>query len=88
MKKLITIICLIGALLIILDSLNAANSLVLFLLVGDIPGTSLRVSAIDMMAATATAITIILLRVTVWSKIKTSLFAPMPHTKRASKRTA
>ncbi len=88
MKRLITIICLIGALLIILDSLNAVNSLALFLLAGEIPGTNLYIGAVDMMAATATAITIVLLRITVWSRIKAFLFAPLPTPAKRTKRTA
>jgi hypothetical protein len=88
MKKSIIIICFVGALLIILDSLNAANSLVLFLFVGVVPGTNLLISPVDMMAATATAITIIILRITVWSRIRTFLFAPSVHAKRTTKRAA
>lgn len=88
MKKLITAICVVGALLIILDSLHAANSIVLFFFVGVIPGTDLLVSPVDMMAATATAITIILLRVTVWSRVKIFLLSPAVHSKRNTKRTA
>lgn len=89
MRKSIIIVSLAGALLIILDSLDATNSLMLFLLAGVVPGTNLLISPVDMMAATATAITIVILRITVWSRFKTFLFAPAPtvRTKR-TKRTA
>lgn len=70
MKKAVIIISSIGSLLIILESLNAGNSLTLFLLAGVVPGTNIRIPAIDMMAATATAITIIVLRLTAWPHIK------------------
>jgi len=89
MKKSIIIVSLVGALLIILDSLDATNSLMLFLLAGVIPGTNLSISPVDMMAATATAMTIVILRITMWSKVKTFLFAPAPTVRaKRTKRTA
>jgi hypothetical protein len=86
MKKAITIICTVGALLLILDSMNAANSLLLFLFAGVIPGTNFLVSPIDMMAATATAMTVVILRLTVWPIIRSSLDSE--PIKARSKRTA
>jgi hypothetical protein len=92
MKKIISTLCLIGALLIILDTLNAGNALVLFVFAGVIPGTNLLVSPVDMMAATATSITIIVLRITVWSRIRSLLFEiptdTQPRSKRATRHTA
>lgn len=73
MKKAITIICTIGAMLLILDSVNAAHSLILFLFAGVIPGTNLLVSPTAMMIATSAAIVIIILRLTVWQIIRTNL---------------
>ena len=70
MKKAVIIASIIGSALIILDTFKAVDSLTLLLLVGVIPGTDMRVPAIDMMAATATAITIIVLRITVWPVFK------------------
>ncbi|MDB5167248.1 MAG: hypothetical protein JWN26_393 [Candidatus Saccharibacteria bacterium] len=74
MKKSIIIICTVGALMLILDSMNAADSLLLFLFAGIIPGTNLLIAPVDMMAATATAITIIILRLALWPRIRASLF--------------
>jgi hypothetical protein len=70
MKKAIIIASIIGSALIILDTFKAADSLTLLLLAGVIPGTDLRVPAVDMMAAIATAITIIILRITIWPGLK------------------
>jgi hypothetical protein len=90
MQKTITLIFTIGALLIILDTMNAANSFILFLFAGVVPGTEFRIAAIDMMAATATAITVIVARLTLWPKIRSSMFIapPVPRAKRVSRRTA
>ncbi|TAL14574.1 hypothetical protein EPN95_02510 [Patescibacteria group bacterium] len=87
MKKAITIICVIGSLLLILDSMDAANSLLLFLFAGVIPGTNILISPIEMMAATATAITVVILRLTVWPIIRTSLFTEPVKTSVRAKRT-
>ena len=91
MKKAIIIICTVGALLLILDSMNAANALLLFLFAGIIPGTDLLVSPIDMMAATATAITVVILRVALWPHIRSSLLVTAkttPHAKRVTRKAA
>jgi hypothetical protein len=90
MKKAVIIISLIGAALLILDSMNAANSLLLFLFAGVIPGTNVLISPVDMMAATATAIVVVILRITVWPTIRLSLFsapAKTVRTKRTTHRT-
>ena len=76
MKKTITVMCLIAGLLIILDSVNASHCLVLFFLVGVIPGTNILISATDALAANATAMTIVILRITAWPTIRTVFF---PH---------
>lgn len=93
MKKAITTIALIGALFIVLDCFNAADALMLFVFAGVIPGTDLRISPVDMMAAIATAITVVILRVALWSTIRTVFFAkpvkaPVRRTKRAARHTA
>jgi hypothetical protein len=74
MKKTITILSTLGSLFMILDTMNVGHSLVLFLFVGVVPGTSLLISPIDMMAATATAFTVIVLRFTVWNYLRLRLF--------------
>jgi hypothetical protein len=76
MKKTITVLCLVGSVLIILDTMNAAESLLLFLFTGIISGTTIRIPPIAMMAASAVAITIIILRLTVWSSLRSSLIIP------------
>lgn len=90
MKKAVIIISLVGAALLILDSINATNSLLLFLFAGIVPGTNLLVSPVDMMAATATAVTIVILRVALWPFIRASLFAApvKPTRKRTNRRIA
>jgi hypothetical protein len=93
MKRFITYICLLGALLLILDSFDAVHSLVLFILFGVIPGTNMTIAPIDMMAAIATAITVIVLRLTLWNHIHSLLFVPSkpvtsPRSKQTRRRTA
>jgi hypothetical protein len=92
MKKTIIFICLISSLLITLDTMNAADSLILLLLAGVIPGTDIRITPIDMMAAIATAITIVVMRLTLWTALRSTLFAPVTthtsRTKRTSRRVA
>lgn len=73
MKKAITIICTVSALLLILDSMNAANSILLFVFAGVIPGTNLLVSPSVMMTATAMAMVIVILRLTVWPIISVNI---------------
>lgn len=81
MKKAIIIFCLIGSGLIILSSLNIAHSLILFFFVGVIPGTNIVISPIDMMATSATAFTIIVLRLTIWPTVAKSFFLEPPVTR-------
>lgn len=93
MRKAITTICVVGGLLIILDGFNAANALMLFVFTGVIPGTDVRISAVDMMSATATAITVVILRITVWPSFRTFFFIEpakpaVRRTKRTTRRTA
>jgi len=76
MKKTITITSLVSSLLLILDSAHASHWLVLYFLAGVIPGTNILISATDMLAANATAITIIMLRITVWPTVRTLFFPP------------
>jgi|GEM_PF-1072018 len=89
MKKAIITVSLIGSLLLILDSANAAHWLVLFFLAGIVPGTDILISPVDMLAANATAITVIVLYVTIWPAIRSLFFshpeapvAPKKHTSR------
>ncbi len=77
MKKKISIIGIIGSLLLILDSMGASHWVLLFVLAGVIPGTDVRISAIDMMAANATAIVIIILRVTAWPQFLEFFLPPI-----------
>ena len=49
MKKTITIICITLSLLIILDSFNFAQALVMFLLAGVIPGTNIAIDGARML---------------------------------------
>lgn len=87
MKKAITTLCLVGSGLIILSSLNLLHSLTLFFLAGVIPGTNIALTPIEMMAASATAITIVILRISVWPRIAKAFFLepPVVKTKRASR---
>jgi len=92
MKKAIIFVCLIGPILLLLDTVNAVDALMLFLFAGLVPGTDIRITPISMMSATATAITTIVLRLTVWPRLSSALFlpapTPAPRKKRASRRTA
>lgn len=81
MKKTIIVLCLVGSALIILDTINAAESLLLFLFAGIVPGTDIRISPIAMMVAFLVAIAIVILRLTVWSSLRPSLInTPAKHT--------
>lgn len=86
MKKTITTLCLVGSGLIILSSFDFAHSLVLFLLAGVIPGTNVALTPIDMMAASATAITVVILRLVLWPRFAHAFFLQPPVTRK--KRTA
>lgn len=93
MRKTTIFISIIGSLLVILDSVQAGHWVILFLLAGVIPGTDIRISPVDMMSANATALTVIILRVTVWSKFRdafVSHFTPVasPAKRRTSRRVA
>lgn len=87
MKKSIVFICLIGSLMIFLDTINFGHNLLLLLFAGVIPGTNTVISPIDMMAATATAITVIILRVTLWPSLKPMILPPT-QSKKSLRRTA
>jgi len=76
MKKAVITVSLISSLLLILDSANATHWLVLFFLAGVVPGTDTLISPIDMLAANATAITIVIMRITIWPTLRTVFFAP------------
>jgi hypothetical protein len=72
MKKTIITLCLIGSTLLVLDNLHAANSLFLFLFAGIVPGTNILIPATYMLIATATAMSLIVLRIIVWPMVRTS----------------
>lgn len=75
MKKTITIISIIGALLLILDSANAGHGLMLWVFAGIIPGTNILVSPVGVMAIYVVAITLVILRLTIWQQMQV-LFSP------------
>lgn len=62
------------------------------MLFGVIPGTDIVIAPVDMMAAIATAITTIILRITLWSRIRafftTTLPAPVSSRQKRSSHTA
>ena len=70
MRKLIINLSLVGSAVLFLDTVNFGQQLMLFVFAGVIPGTNIVISPIDVMAATATAITVIVLRITVWPSIR------------------
>jgi len=63
MRKAIIIICTVLSGLLILDSINAGHSLMMFLLAGIIPGTTIAISAQQMMEVFALLIGFTLSRV-------------------------
>jgi len=92
MNKIIISVCIVGSALIFADTIDVVHWFVLFLLAGIVPGTNIAISPIDMMAAFATAMTIVVLRVTLWSRIRPFFFstpevAPQRR-KRTTRRTA
>ncbi len=87
MKKTITIISLIGALLVILDSVQASHWFVLFFLAGVIPGTNILIPATGILAANATAITIVIVRLFAWPTLQTLFFSKTLVTIPTKKRT-
>lgn len=88
MKKFAVFICLIGSLLMFLDAVNFGHVLLLLLFAGVIPGTNTVISPIDTMAATATAITVIVLRITVWPSLKPMILPPVQRSKKSLRRAA
>ncbi|MCD8561557.1 hypothetical protein LRY29_00575 [Candidatus Saccharibacteria bacterium] len=63
MRRRVILTCLILSGLIILDSLNAGHALVMFLLAGIIPGTSIAISGGQMLALFALAAGIVVGRI-------------------------
>lgn len=89
MKKVAVYACLVGSVLMLFDTVNFGHSLLLFVFAGVVPGTGFVISPIDMMAATATAITVIVLRITVWPSIKPIIFpSSVQRTKKSLRRVA
>lgn len=70
MKRLLISLCLIGSAVILFDTINFSQQVILFVFAGILPGTNIVISPIDMMAASATAITVIILRITVWPLVR------------------
>ena len=84
MRKLIITLCMIGSVVILLDTINFGQQFILFIFAGIVPGTNIIIAPIDFMAATATAITVIVLRITVWSLVRSIVEAdPKTHHKTA-----
>ncbi len=94
MKKIIIYLSLAGSALLMLDTVNAAYSLLLFVFAGVVPGTNISIAPVDMMTAIATAFTVIIMRLTLWPRIRPVLFSPFipkevaSSRKRATRRTA
>lgn len=65
MKKALTILLLSLSIMLILDSLNAGHALVMFLLAGVIPGTSVTISGSTMLEIFAVLFGFTLSRVTI-----------------------
>ncbi|RWZ78169.1 MAG: hypothetical protein EOT05_00135 [Candidatus Microsaccharimonas sossegonensis] len=63
MKKTITIICSLLAAIIILDSFNAWQVIVMFYIVGEVPGTRTSISANTMMSLFALLLGFVLARI-------------------------
>ena len=80
MRKSIITLCVIGSAILFLDTINFGQQLILFIFAGIVPGTNIVIAPIDMMAATATAITVIILRITVWPLVSQIITADV-HTK-------
>lgn len=79
MKKAITTLCYVGSGLLVASSFDFTHSLTLFLLAGVIPGTSIALTPIEMMSASATAFTVVVLRLTIWPRIARSFFIAAPN---------
>lgn len=74
MKKTAIISLNIASLLVIVSIFDPAHSLTLFLLVGLVPGTDIIIPPIDMLAAVCTALTVLVMRITVWQSIRMFFF--------------
>ena len=89
MRKLVILFSLVGSSLLILDSFNFAHSITMFLLAGVVPGTNFALSPVEMMAASATAITVILLKIALGPNfpmlIIRSMAAPVQKTEKVQK---
>ena len=85
MRKLVISFCIIGSSLIILDSFNFAHFVMMFLLAGVIPGTDYALSPINMMAASATAITVILLKIALGPSFPMAIIESMTVPEKKSK---
>lgn len=85
MKKTAIIALNIASLLVIISIFDPAHSLTLLLLVGLIPGTDIVIPAIDMLAAISTALTVLVLRVTIWQSIRPVFFGQI-ETRRTTRR--
>lgn len=78
MKKTITTMSIVGSGLIIASSFDVTHSLVLFFLAGVIPGTDIILTPLEMMAASATAMTIVILRIVAWPRFARVFFLEPP----------
>jgi len=59
-EKIITYICIAGTLAVLMLSIDFPHSIVIFLLAGIVPGTDWSIPATDMLAATATLLTVVI----------------------------
>lgn len=59
-EKIITYICIAGTLAVLMLSVDLPHSMVVFLLAGIVPGTNWSIPATDMLAATATLLTVLI----------------------------
>jgi|GEM_PF-6971601 len=74
MKKAIVTILTFSSVVIILDSFNFWEAFIFFVLVGQIPGTNIYITPVDMMSALATAAMMVLLKIVFWPTIKKYVF--------------
>lgn len=91
-KKIISI-SVIGSGLIILDTFGGSHALTLLVFAGLVPGTDIRIGAVDMLSAYATAFTVVVLYVAFGARVKAFFFQDFeatkaPVAKRSRKRTA
>lgn len=83
MKKKITIFCLVASLLIVLDSMNFADALIMFIFAGVIPGTNFQLTPEQSLGLFTISISLIV----VYFKSKTSNNTNFSKTKQNQPKT-